>query len=108
MSAEATMSSAARTPVLMSPQNPTGWKLEDLLEALRREVKAKCAKIADDSRPVARAVLRNNEQILGLLRQAEALQRDSYDRLNTMAPDEGPLGTPRIGTGSPGSSGQAA
>lgn len=89
-----------RGSVLMSPQNPTGWKLEDLLEAIREEVKGKCSKIEGDARPVARAVLRNNQQILGLLRQAEALQRDSYDRLSTMAPNQGPLGTPRIGVGS--------
>lgn len=87
-------------PVLMSPENPEGWKLEELLERLRREIVTKCEKIHNDKRPVARAVLRNNEQIIGLLFQAEALQRDSYDKLDAMAPNEGPLGKPRIGAGS--------
>lgn len=86
--------------ILMGPQNPTGWKLEDLLEALQFEVMKKCDKIISDSRPVSRKVLRNNQQIIGLLAQAEALQRDSYDRLDAMAPNEGPLGKPRIGEGS--------
>ena len=87
-------------PVLMSPENPTGWKLEDLLRELQSEVLGKCNKISADTRWQARRVLRNNEQIVGLLAQAEALQRDSYDVLDAMAPNEGPLGKPRIGNGS--------
>ncbi len=86
--------------VLMSPENPDGWKLEDLFSQLQAEIVIKSAKIVDDARPVARLVLRNNQQIIGLLAQAEALQRGSYDALDAMAPDEGPLGKPRIGTGS--------
>jgi len=42
-------------------------------------------------------VLRNNEQIIGLLTQAEALQRYSYDLLATLGKNEGPLGNYRIG-----------
>lgn len=86
--------------ILMGPTNPTGHKLEDLLDKLAAEVMAKSEKIANDARPVARQVLRNNQQIIGLLTQAAALQRDSYDKLDAMAPNEGPTGTPRIGVGS--------
>jgi hypothetical protein len=86
----------------MGPQNPDGWKLEDLLAVLRAEIQDKSLKIVADGRPVARAVLRNNQQIAGLLMQAEAIQRDSYDRLDAMGPNEGPLGRPRIGGGSGG------
>lgn len=86
--------------VLMSPENPGGWKLEELLAQLHREVSTKCAKIETDSRPPAKHVLRNNQQIMGLLKQAEALQRDSYDVLDAMGPNQGPLGKPRIGEGS--------
>lgn len=86
--------------VLMAPTNPTGWKLEELLDHLVTELHGKCNKIASDTRPVARQVLRNNQQIIGLPLQAEALQRASYDALNAMAPDQGPLGKPRIGAGS--------
>lgn len=89
-----------QTLVLMGPQNPTGWKLEELLAKLRSEVSAKCEKIAADRRPVARRVLRNNQMIMGLLQAAEACQRDSYDLLDAKAPNEGPLGKPRIGQGS--------
>lgn len=94
-------------PVLMSPANPNGWKLEELAAQLRDEVKGKCLKILEDDRPVARSVLHNNQLILGKLRQIEELlggieaaQRDSYAQLDAMAPNEGPLGTPRIGEGS--------
>lgn len=86
--------------LLMSPTNPNGWKLEDLLATIIAEVGHKSFKIKDDTRPVARQVLRNNQQIIGLLHQAEALQRDSYDKLDAMSKNEGPLGTPRIGEGS--------
>jgi len=86
--------------VLMSPQNPEGWKLEDLFSQLQAEIEIKSEKITNDASPVARLVLRNNQQIIGLLAQAEALQRSSYDALDAMAPNEGPLGRPRIGVGS--------
>lgn len=92
----------AAPAVLMSPANPTGWKLEDLLAALQGEVRCKCAKIDQDARPPARQVLRNNQQIIGLLAQAEALQRSSHDVLDAMGPNEGPLGKPRIGAGCKG------
>lgn len=87
-------------PILMSADNPDGHKLENLLNQLQQEVEAKSAKIVNDRRPQALRVLRNNQQIIGLLMQAEALQCDSYDVLATMGPNEGPLGTPRIGKGS--------
>lgn len=93
--------SKAETPVLMSPSNPEGWKLEELCAQMALEVETlKSPKIATDPRWQAKRVLRNNQQIVGLLKQAEALQRDSYDVLDAMKANEGPLGTPRIGAGS--------
>lgn len=89
-----------RGPVLMSPANPEGWKLEDLLERLRTEIREKSAKIASDPREVARLVYRNNQRILELLLEAERLQRESYAALDALAPNQGPLGIPRIGVGS--------
>jgi hypothetical protein len=88
--------------VLMSPTNPNGWKLETLLVHLRLEVLHKSNKIENDPRIEAQTVLNNNRQIMGLLQQAEGLQRQSYAILDRMAPNEGPLGTPRIGVGSDG------
>lgn len=86
--------------ILMGPQNPTGWKLEELLPQIAREIEAKTLKIADDPRTVARLVAENNGMIVWHLEEAEALQRTSYVALDSMGPNEGPLGKPRIGVGS--------
>lgn len=93
---------AQRGPVLMSSDNPDGWKLEALLPQLRAEVFAKSERLVGDMRPVARHVLSNNAAVIGLLAQAEALVRESLAQLAAIAPDAGPGGTPRIGPGSPG------
>ena len=84
--------------ILMGRDNPNGHCLEDLLNQLQQEISVKCDYICADTRLEAKHVLRNNQQIIGLLAQAEALQCLSYDILDSMAPNEGPLGTYRIGT----------
>lgn len=89
-----------REPVLMSAAHPHGWKLEDLLDQLVIEVLAKCERLRGDLRPVARQVLGNNEVILERLQQAANRQRESVAALAAYAPDQGPTGTPRVGTGS--------
>lgn len=90
------------TQVLMSPTNPDGWKLEDLLEQLRKEIAGKSDKIRNDERDHAQRVFQNNGAILQLLEAAERLQRDSIATLDAVAKNNGPTGTPRIGLGSPG------
>lgn len=86
-----------RAPILMSTENPTGWKLEELLAQLATELQAKTDKIANDVRPAARTVHLNNLHIIRLLGQAAILQQRSLAALDAVAPDPGPLGTPRIG-----------
>jgi hypothetical protein len=83
--------------ILMSAENPTGHKLEDLLVQLQAEIIAKNAKIVNDHNPVAARVRSNNYKILANLAEAEAAQRDSYRRMSQLRPDEGPLGVPRLG-----------
>jgi len=83
--------------ILMGRDNHDGHKLEELLHLLQDEVSEKCRFIEDDPRIEAKTVLRNNQQIVGLLAQAEALQRHSYDTLDSMGKNEGPLGQYRIG-----------
>ena len=87
-------------PVLMSAENPEGWKLEELLSQMRDELMVKNRRIANDDSAVAQAVHQNNKMILQLLTGCENLQRDSLARLASLAPDPGPTGTPRIGVGS--------
>ena len=91
--------STPTTPVLMSADNPEGWKLEALLQQLCLELYAKNDRIAGDPSPTARAVLVNNLGLIGLLALAEVRQRDTLARLAALRPDSGPGGTPRIGSG---------
>ena len=86
--------------ILMSNTNPEGWKLEELLDQLVGEVRHKTSKIEDDTREIAQAVVRNNDAIIAHLTEAAKAQRNSYEILAQLGPNEGPLGTPRIGVGS--------
>lgn len=85
------------TPVLMSKENPTGWKLEDLLVQLQKELMHKTLNIISDSSATALLVRNNNINIIDLINKAEVLQRDSYSQLAKLRADAGPMGKPRIG-----------
>lgn len=93
-------------PILMSSENPTGAKLEEHLRELIGEMETKCAKIVGDPRNVARDVHRNNRDIIRRLTECVTLQEHSQRILaESVGPDQGPTGTPRIGKGSPGFTG---
>ncbi len=83
--------------VLMSRENPTGWKLESLAEKLRTETNSKSLNIASDPSFEAQLVTNNNFQIVGLLMQIEALQRESMVIMSQLGPDNGPTGKARLG-----------
>lgn len=85
--------------ILMSKENPDGWKLEDLLTRLREELDRKNDRLSGDTHPIARGVLQSNRRIIALLNQAEQLQREALRYLDTLGPDQGPRGTPRVGPG---------
>ena len=91
--------STPTVPVLMSKDNPSGWKLEELLPQLRQEIADKNARIAGDQSATAILVRANNFRVLDHLLAAEDLQRNTVDRLSALAPDPGPNGPPRIGAG---------
>lgn len=84
-------------PILMSKDNPNGYKLEDLLRQLRDELEQKTNRIANDPSPEAERVRRNNGKISLLLREAEHTQRESMGTLDAIGIDQGPTGKPRIG-----------
>jgi len=90
---------AGRTavPCLMGAGNAHGWKLEELAPQLAAEISDKTKRIEHDTRIVAQTVQANNRQIIMHLLEIERLQRASYAALATLGPDEGPLGSPRIG-----------
>jgi len=93
--------STPTVPVLMSKDNPSGWKLEELLPQLRQEIADKNARIAGDQSATAILVRANNYRVLDHLLAAEDLQRNTLDRLDALRPDPGPSGQPRIGAGAP-------
>lgn len=98
-------------PILMSKGNPSGQKLEELLEArreelqqVRKEVQAKTATLRNDGSETALSVITNNTRIDGLLNdaallleEAELHQLHTLELLAKVGPDQGPEGEPRIG-----------
>ena len=67
---------------LFTDDNPDGYKLEEILSAIRNEVIQRASKIMDDRRPEATAVLNNNIRILSLLAEGIEIAEDSSKRLN--------------------------
>lgn len=67
---------------LINEENPDGHKLEDILNAIRKEVIQRATKIVDDRRPEANAVLKNNIKILGLLSECIEISEDSTNILD--------------------------
>ena len=89
-------------PVLMSRENPNGWKLESLTEKLREEINRKSLNIAGDQSVEAQLVTHNNFQIIGLLMQIEALQRESMVIMSQIGPDQGGVHEAGAGEGRTG------
>ncbi len=87
------------THFLSSDRRPDGFKLEDILTTIRKDVIYRCEKIADDRRPEARKVLDNNIKVLGLLSEAIHLAEDSTKVLDkSFGPSQSLYGGgPRIG-----------
>lgn len=86
------------TKLLVSPDNPEGWKLEDIIDEIQNDIIRRTARIVDDSRPEARTVLHNNIEIMQLLTSCSEKAHDSTRVLNTLGPSVSPHGgAPRIG-----------
>jgi len=88
------------THYLVTEENPTGKKLEDVLGMIRKDILSRCALITDDTRAEAKSVLANNMRILNLLTDAIALAEDSTNTLDkAFGPSQASKGgPPRIGT----------
>ncbi len=85
------------TKLLLSPDNPKGWNLEDIIDEIQNEIVLRSARIVDDGRPEARAVLTNNIEIMKLLTVCSEKAHDSTRVLLALGPSQGPKGIPRIG-----------
>ncbi len=81
---------------LVNDNNPDGYRLEEILSAIRKEIIQRANKIVDDSRPEATAVLKNNIKILSLLSECIEIAEDSTKILDkSFGPHKSD--TPRIG-----------
>jgi phosphoglycerate-specific signal transduction histidine kinase len=86
----------SKSTFLVTDDNPTGWKIEDILTEIQNDIVRRSQKIVDDARPEARTVLNNNFEILGLLSQCIEKATDSTRLLNrAFGPHKD--GEPRIG-----------
>src|SRR3546814_19407840 len=87
------------TRFLVTPENPTGWRLEDILGEIQKDIIRRCSKILDDPSPVAVSVRYNNIRILGLLTDCIKTAEESTRQLNSLGPSHAAQGgPPRIGT----------
>ncbi|MCW8836164.1 MAG: hypothetical protein OQJ99_07330 [Rhodospirillales bacterium] len=85
------------THFLVSDTNPDGFKLEDILTAVRKDMLDRALMIVDDHRSEAKHVMANNIKIMGLLTEAIALAEDSTDVLVKAFGPGVKGGPPRIG-----------
>lgn len=84
------------THFLVTEDNPDGYRLEDILMLIRKDMLTRAVKISDDRRIEALHVMRNNMKILELISEAIALAEDSSRVLDkAFGPVKG--GPPRIG-----------
>ena len=81
---------------LVTDENPEGYKLEDILGAIRNEMFERATKIMDDKRPEAVAVMNNNIKILNHLAESITLAENSTMVLDKAFGQRDP-GVPRIG-----------
>ena len=83
------------TKLLITPENPDGWRLEDILSEIQNDIIRRTQKIIDDPRADARAVLNNNIEIMALLSKCVERSEESTRILNSLGPHQ--EGKPRIG-----------
>jgi len=84
------------THFLVSDENPDGFKLEDILRTLRKDILVRCAKITDDTTDEAKHVMDNNVHVLSLITEAISVAEDSTRTLDKAFGRSVP-GHPRIG-----------
>ena len=84
------------TQFLVTDEKPDGYKLEDILMVIRKDIMVRATKILDDDRPQARQVLENNIKILTLLTECINAAEESSKLLDkAFGPHK--EGEPRIG-----------
>ncbi len=84
------------TKFLLTDENPEGYRLEDILTAIRNDIIVRASKIKEDRRPEAMAVMNNSIKILGLLAESIDLAQNSSEILDKSFGPHDPA-VPRIG-----------
>ena len=92
-------------PLLMTAENPTGWKLEDLARHLADEMLSKTEKLdrllareTDEAKiDVLEEVRANNLHVIASLGVIRTLQLASMHLFDGLGRDQGPTGQPRVG-----------
>lgn len=84
------------THFLVTDDNPDGYKLEDMLRIIRKDIFLRTTKIMEDERSEAQIVMDNNIKILGLLSDAIATAEKSTSILQKSF-GRSRAGKPRIG-----------
>lgn len=85
------------THFLISEEKPDGYKLEEILKVIRRDILSRSTKIMDDDRAEAQRVLDNSVEILSLITKAIHLAEGSSSILEkSFGPSRS--GSPRIGS----------
>jgi hypothetical protein len=85
------------THFLVTEEKPDGYRLEDILGLVRKDMLTRALKIADDKRAEAQHVMRNNMKILNLISEAITLAEDSTRVLDKAFGANAKGGPPRIG-----------
>lgn len=85
------------THFLVTEEKPDGYRLEDILGLVRKDMLTRALKISDDKRPEAQQVMQNNMKILGLISDAITLAEESTRILDKAFGSSAKGGPPRIG-----------
>lgn len=91
------MSGNKKTTILMSAENPTGFKLEELLAAIVTDLHTKNEIMEnEDSCTEAERIIRaNNLKIIDKLERATSTQLNTMAYLKSLGQDTGPHGKKR-------------
>jgi hypothetical protein len=79
---------ATNTPLLRGPDNPDGWRLDELIARLRQEVldQRLTGSGPDAPRRTRRTFCHNSWRISALLEQAERIHRHSLSVIDAVEP----------------------
>ena len=73
--------------------------MEDIIDQLIAEMNEKQEYIEKDRSLASQSLKLNSRQIIDLLLRIKRINEESRNLLETIRPDEGPVGKPRVGQG---------